>query len=489
MIDDTTRSFTSPPLPGPPRSATLPVPSERRLRNGLRVLAFTQNSRPKALGVPLIAAQFSVRGGGSHETEEVAGLCALTASLLTTGTTSLSALQIAQRVDALGARLDASSGFDASVVGVSATTPAFGQAFALFSDVVRQPAFAPAEVERVRVKSISDLALTYSNPSALARLVANRVAYGESPYGHPLAGTAETLAALTRADVAYFHERWYRPDNALLVIGGDIATDDAFALVEATFGDWQPPSTALDASAVMPAPEPRARIVAIDKPDAGRTAIVAGRVAIARNSLDYYAGTVATAVLSGYSGRLNQQIRVKRGLSYGAGAQLVTRREPGMFLASTLVDHSRVAEATGVMLETLGSLAHSPVSDAELAPRKETVIGGFYRGIETIDGIAGTLGELALYDVPLTELQQYVPRISAIGAADVQRFVQTYIATDTFIVLVGNVKKFEAALSDAYPAAQIIAYDRLDLNRADLSGDDPVVVAARAAARAERTEA
>jgi zinc protease len=460
--------FATPPAPGAPRSATLPTPAERILPNGLRVIAFAQRSGPKALGVPLIAAALIVRGGGASETESEAGLCALTASLLTTGTTKATALEIAQQIDALGARLDASSGFDASVVSVNATTPVFRDAFALFREL-QEPAFAPAEVERVRTKSIGDLGLTYSNPSALARLAANRVAYGASPYGHPLAGTAETLAGLTRDKIAAFHERWYRPDNAVLVIGGDIVPDEAFALVNAVFGDWRSPASALPAHLPAPAPPAAAKVVVIDKPDAGRTAIVAGRVAIARNSPDYYAGTVATAVLSGYSGRLNQEIRVKRGLSYGAGAQLVTRREPGMFLASTLVDHTKVPEAVGVVLETLRGLAQAPVAAAELVPRKETVTGAFYRGIETLDGIAATLGELALYDVPLAELGQYIARIAAIGPADVQRFAQTTIAADPFIVLVGNAKHFGDAIRAAHPGAVFIPYDELDLNRADLT--------------------
>jgi zinc protease len=467
MIEPSTLgTFATPPAPGAPRSATLPTPHEHILPNGLRVIVFAQRSAPKALGVPLIAAQLIVRGGGSSETETEAGLAALTAALLTTGTHNATALEIAQQVDALGARLDASSGFDASVVSVSATTPVFRDAFALFRDL-QAPAFAPAEVERVRTKTIGDLGLTYSNPSALARLVANRVAYAASPYGHPLAGTAQTLASLTRASIAAFHERWYRPDNAVLVLGGDIAPD-AFALAADVFGDWRAPASVLTASTPAPAPVPRARVVVIDKPDAGRTAIVAGRVAIARNSPDYFAGTVATAVLSGYSGRLNQEIRVKRGLSYGAGAQLVTRREPGMFLASTLVDHTKVAQAVRVVLETFDGLAHAPVARAELEPRRETVTGAFYRGIETLDGIAATLGELALYDVPLAELAQYVARIAAIGPVDVQRFVQTHIAADPFVVLVGNAKIFAAAIESAHPEAEIIAYDRLDLNHADL---------------------
>jgi zinc protease len=216
------------------------------------------------------------------------------------------------------------------------------------------------------------------------------------------------------------------------------------------------------------APAAVARIVVIDKPDAGRTAVVAGRIAISRSSPDYYAGTVATAVLSGYSGRLNQEIRVRRGLSYGAGAQLVTRREPGVFLASTLVDHSRVAETVDVVHATLSGLARTPVDSAELAPRKETVTGAFYRGIETLDGVAGTLGELALHDVPLAELERYVAHISSIGPDDVSRFVRTYVAAEPFVVLVGNAKIFGAALRAAHPAAQFIPYEQLDLNRADL---------------------
>ncbi|GAC1546548.1 MAG: pitrilysin family protein [Candidatus Velthaea sp.] len=458
----------TPPPPSAPRFATLPTPQERTLPNGLRVIAFQQASAPKALGVPLVAAQLILRGGGSAETEAEAGLCALTASLLTQGTTKYSALQIAQQVDALGARLDASSGYDASVVSVSATTPVFERAFALFNEVVRHPAFAPAEVERVRSKSINDLGLIYSNPSALARLVTNRVAFGTSPYGHPLSGTAETLKTLTRAEVAHFHERMYRPDNAVLVIGGDLTTDAAFALAQKTLGDWKRPAPPLAPPMPFSAPAPQARVVIIDKPDSGRTAIVAGRVGIARKSPDYYAGTVATAILAGYSGRLNQEIRVKRGLSYGASASLMTRRESGLFLASTLVDHTKVPEATKVVLDALNGLAQAPVDGVELTPRKATITGGFYRSIETIDGIAGTLGELALYDAPLGDLQRYVPAVDAIGPADVQRFAKTNIASDDFVVLVGNAKAFGEAVHATYSNVITIPFAQLDLNRANL---------------------
>lgn len=458
----------TPPAPGPPRSAPFPTPAERTLGNGLHVIAFQQQSAPKALGVPLIAAQLIVRGGGSAETDGEAGLSALTASLLTQGTTNRTALEIAQATDAIGARLDANSGYDAAVVSINATTPVFEHAFGIFNEVIRRPAFAPAEVERVRAKSISDLGLTYSNPSAVARLVANRVAYASAPYGHPLAGTAHTLASLTRDKVAYFYERCYRPDNAILIIGGDIDPDDAFALAQRVFGDWQKPTTPLAEPLPFRIPASHARVVVVDKPDAGRTAIVCGRVAIARSSPDYFAGTVTTALLAGYSGRLNQEIRVKRGLSYGAGAQLATRREPGLFTASTLVDHTKVAHATQVVLETVASLAQAPVDAKELTTRKSTVTGAFYRSIETIDGIAANLGELALYEMPLRDLEQYVPGVAGVDAADVRRFANAYLAGDAFVVLVGDAAIFGDEIRAAYPDVQIIPAGQLDLDHANL---------------------
>jgi zinc protease len=208
------------------------------------------------------------------------------------------------------------------------------------------------------------------------------------------------------------------------------------------------------------------RVVIVDKPDAGRTAIIVGRVGIARRSPAYAAGVVATAVLSGYSGRLNQEVRVKRGLSYGAGAQLIARREPGMFLSSTLVDHTKVEEAVAVVLDTLRGLAAAPPEATELVTRKATISGGFSRSIETIDGIAGVLGELALYDVPLSELGDYLPEIEAVDPAMVQRFAAATF-DDLFVVLVGDARIFGEAIAREYDNVTTIPLDQLDLGRPD----------------------
>jgi zinc protease len=456
-------AFTA-PAPGPPRDAALPAPVERVLDNGLRVVAFAQRN------LPLIAAQLVVRCGGAAEREDEAGLSALVAALLTQGTTARGAVELAAAADALGARLDAASGYDASVVSVSATTPAFPAAFALLDEVVRQPAFAPHEVERVRTKSISDLSLTYANPSALARLVSQRVAYAGTPYGHPVAGTVATLTTLGRDRVAWFHERFYRPDDAVLVIGGDLEDDAAFALAERVLGSWRASGPLPERPPFGEIPPPRSRVVIVDKPDAGRTALYSGRVTIERASPDYYAATVAIAVLSGYSGRLNQEIRVKRGLSYGAGAMLAVRRMPGLFLASTLIDHARAVEATEVTSATIRSLADAPATDDDLVKRKAVVTGGFYRSIETIDGIAANVAEHVLYDVPLAEINEYTRSVQAVDAASVCAFAARGLVPDDFVVLVGDASKFADELARTYADVRVIPFDALDLGSPALGG-------------------
>jgi zinc protease len=452
------------PAPAAPRDATLPAPVERVLDNGLRVIAFSQRN------LPLIAAQLVVRGGSAAEHEDEAGLSALVAVLLTQGTTARSATELAAATDALGARLDAGSGFDASLLSVSATTPAFPYAFALLDEVLRRPAFAPREVDRVRTKSISDLALTYANPGALARLVAQRVAYGGSPYGHPVAGTVTTLPALGRDRVAWFHERFYRPDDAVLVIGGDLEVDDAFALADRELGAWRAPDTPLDAPLDAAIPPPRTQVVIVDKPDAGRTALIVGRVSIARRSPDYYAATVAAAVLHGYSGRINQEIRVKRGLSYGAGASVSVRRMPGLFTASTLIDHTRAVEATEVTLAVIRSLVDAPATDEDLVSRKATVTGSFHRSIETIDGITGSIAEHALYDVPLAELAEYTRRVQGVDAAAVRDFAARGLVPDDFVVLVGDASKFASEIARTHANVRVIAAGELDLGSPTLGG-------------------
>lgn len=453
----------TPPPPGPPRSVTYPTPVERTLANGLRVVVVRRTT------VPLVVAQLVIKSGSEADPTQKPGLASFVADLLTQGTTTRSALEIAQTTDSLGAELGADAGWDATRISVSATAPKFARAFELFADVVRRPSLLDAEFERARTRTLSALQLTYSDPSALAQLVAARVLYGDAPYGHPRAGTPESVAALGRADLTDFHQTYYRPDNAILIFGGDIDPQVAFAEAERVFGDWSASGSAPTAQPGKSSQPVRSRVVVVDQPDAGRTAVVVGRVAFARTSPDYFPGVVSNAVLSGYSGRLNAEVRIKRGLSYGAGTQLQARREPGPFLASTLVDNARGAEGTSVVLRTVTNLASSPVGVAELIPRKAVVIGSFSRSLETIGGVVGQVGSLALYGLPLAQINTFISSTEAVTPVQIQDFARKYLSQDLSVVLVGNAKQFVPELRKRFAQVEVIPFTGLDLGRTDLS--------------------
>jgi len=437
-----------------------PKAVELALANGLRVVAVTQRN------LPLVAAHLIVRCGATSDPQDHPGLATMTATLLTQGAGALSATQIAERVDALGARLDATAGFDASTLSVMAMTTKFRAALELAGTVVRSPSFTLDDLERVKAKALSDLKLTYGSPNGLARLVATRLAFGEGPYGHPLAGTPASVAALSRDDVVAFHRSHYVPSRSLLVIGGDLDPEEAFALASDVFGGWDDPKdVAPDIREVAP---PKPRFVVVDQPAAGRTAIVTANPAARRHADDYYAGVVATAILSGYSGRLNQEVRIKRGLSYGAGAQLIARRAAGLFTAATLVDHRKAAEATEVVCATLRGLLESPPPPGELATRKTNVLGNFARSVETIEGLISAFGEYALYDVGLDEIKRFEGTIGAIGAPAVVEFARRYVAVEPSIALVGHAVDFIEDLARFDRPIERIPFEAVDLGRASL---------------------
>jgi len=180
----------------------------------------------------------------------------------------------------------------------------------------------------LRKQYLNGLRQALGTPGSIARFAAARVVYRDSPYGHPLSGTPESLPRIKRDDIVRTHSMFYRPDNAILVIGGDMTPQNGFALAEKYLGAWQKPSTDLPKMQIgTPVSDAKnRRIIVIDMPAAGQAVVLAARIAISRNSPDYFRGIVSNAVLSGYSGRLNWEIRVVRGLSYGAGSSLDMRR-------------------------------------------------------------------------------------------------------------------------------------------------------------------
>ncbi len=454
----------TPPPPAAPRSGTFPKPAEQTLSNGLRVIVVERHESP------LVAVQLLIKNGGEVDPPELAGLADMTANLLTKGTQTRDATQIAQQIESLGGSLDSGARWDSSFANVGVMSSKIPQAMEILADVVRRPTFKSEEVERLRQQYLDNVTLALSDPGSIGRFVAARVVFGDSPYGHPVSGTTESLTRITPAEISKMHARYYRPDNAILVFGGDVTAKDAFALATRYFGDWQKPTTPLPAVEPVKSGEAKSgRIVVIDKPDAGQAAVFLARTGINRQDPDYFRGIVSNSVLSGYSGRLNQEIRIKRGLSYGAGSVLDTRRDVGPFLASAQTKNESGAVVADLLMGEISRLSSAPPADVELTPRKAVLIGGFSRNLETAGGLVNQVASLALYGMGLDEINRYINNVQAITTADIQKFAGARLDAKTSnIIIVGNAKAFLPELQKKYQNIELIPVAELDLNSATL---------------------
>lgn len=457
----------TPPLPGTPHSVTIPKPVEKTLSNGLRVIVVERTN------VPLVTSTLMVKSGGEVDPEGLAGLADMTADLLTKGTKTRTAPEIAESIEALGGELDSGGAWDSSIVTVNVMSSKINAAMEILADVVRNPTFTDEEIDRLREQNLDNLIVALRQPGTIASYVAARVVFGDAAYGHPLSGTPESIAAIKRDDIVALHNTYYRPDNSVLVFTGDIKAADAFKLAERFFSDWAKPTTALVAAgSQVPAVSENAkpRVLVIDMPEAGQAAVIVSRLGIKRTDPEYFRGIVSNTVLGGgYSARLNQEIRIKRGLSYGANSSLAVRRGVGSFSASTQTKNESGAEVVSLIMTELTRLASEPIAETELTPRKAVLTGGFGRNLETTGGLASQIANLALYGLGLDEINNYIKNVQAVSAADVQKFASTRIdAKGANVIVVGNAKVFLADLQKQFPHVEVIPLVDLDLNSARL---------------------
>ncbi|HXH38922.1 MAG TPA: pitrilysin family protein [Thermoanaerobaculia bacterium] len=455
---------TTPPPPSAPRQIQIPKPVEKTLANGLRVIVIEKK------GVPLVAARLLIRNGGEADPANLPGLADTTASLLTKGTTTRSAEQIARGVEALGATLDTSASWDQSSADLDVLSSKLPAAMAFLADVVRHPTFKQDEIDRLRQQNIDALSVAMRQPGRLANFVAAHVIFGAGPYGHNLGGTPESLARIKRDDIIAFHRDYYRPDNAILVLCGDITPAKAFATAQELLGGWKPATGSHPVPLAWIKDLPAPHVVVVDMPAAGQAAVVVGRPGLRRADPAYHLSLVTNSILGGgYSSRLNEEIRIKRGLSYGAGSSFDLRRDVGPFSASAQTKNESAAEVAGLIIDEMNKLGTTLVAGDELGPRKAALIGGFGSQLETNKGIIGRIGTLALYGLSLDEINRYISGVQSVAASDVETFAAAHLAgNNASIVIVGDGKKFLPALQQRFKDVEVIPIDELDVNSATL---------------------
>jgi zinc protease len=457
------------PTPGAPIIPAIPAPVTMKLANGLTVQVVERHQ------LPLLTAALVTTVGAASETDDHAGVANLTSDLMTKGTKARSATQIAQQIETLGGSISSDAQWDGSSVSIDVKSDQTGAAMAILADVAQHPAFAPEEIERARSQAIDGVQVELKNPPQLASLVSSRTVYGNTPYGHSLSGTPRSLKAITRSDILGAYRRAWNPSDATLVMVGDITPAAARALAERNFGAWRNTAPARAAGGngnmiVTGTPYPAPRVVVVDMPGAGQAGVVVARLGISRSDPNYYPISVANAVLGGgYSARLNEEIRIKRGLAYGAGSTFSARRLGGSISGRTSTKNPSAPETVAIIVAEMKRMGAEPVAPSELDARKAVLIGSFGRATETTGGIAGTLASFVEQGVPVDELQRYIPSVSGVDPAAVQRVATSLLdPSRASIVVVGDARAFVDALRKDYPQVEVIPAANLNLDSAAL---------------------
>lgn len=417
------------PKSGPAPRFTLPRADSFQLANGLTVIHYYNPA------LPLVAARLVVRSGTDANPDDQPGLADFTATTLDEGSSTRSALQIADEIAQLGASLGSGSTADDSSVTLFALKSNFAQGFAIMADVALRPAFPTAEVERQRASRLAALAQQRDEPELVAVVAANGALYGAgNPYGYGRLGTEPAIKMATRDDLLGFWRRHYVPANAALVVAGDITRDELRTLAESQLQGW---SGTLRTNGGPGAPDTTpARIVMVDKPGAAQTALRVTSIGAARGTPDYPALEVMNAALGGlFSSRINNNLREQKGYSYGMFSGFRYDRTPGPFAVAGSVRGDVAGASVSEIFKEVERMRAQPMREQELAGARNSQVLSLPVLFETDEAISGSLADLFVFGLPADYYQQLPARFAAVTAQQAQAVAQKYLVPQKMVVV------------------------------------------------------
>ena len=421
----------------------LPKAKEAKLPNGLSVILL---ENPK---VPTFTAQMVVLSGGLTDKPDFRGLASFTATLIREGTTKRSSKDIAEQIDSIGATLTSASGLSntTSTVTASGLVENLDQTFDLMADVIRNPTFPAAEVEKYKTRALAQLQVQRSSPQFLAQEQFSRAIYGDHP-GALVAPPAESIKKLTSKDLADFHSAYYRPNNAILAIVGDVTLKELMPKIEKAFGDWQKADVPATTIPAAPA-QAGSRILLIDRPGSVQTVLQLGTLGIERTSPDYFSLLLADKILGGGpAARLFLNLREDKGYTYGAYSNFGGTKFRGTWVSSSEVRTDVTEGAMKEFMFELKRLRDETVSAEELESAKRAIIGSFALSLEQPQSLLQNVVTQKLYDLPADYWDTYPQKVAAVAPTDIKSIAQRYIDLDHLqVVAVGDASKARDVLT------------------------------------------
>ncbi|HEY1604850.1 MAG TPA: pitrilysin family protein [Allosphingosinicella sp.] len=440
-----------PPAAGPDRPRALPETAERRLPNGMRVIV------AHSTDVPLATLELVVAGGDAADPHGKAGLDDLLAALAARGTDDLDATAFAQRIGVLGGSLAAASDPDATTVTTTVPLANAEAAGRLLAAAAMTPRLDAEDIDRVRRQQADALKVLARQPMQAAMRLAPAMTLG-GDYGS--VPTPASLAAITPADLVEVHRTEWRPERATLVITGAMTPAQGFALAENLFGTWHGTGPAAPAATPRVAPgDPR--VLVLDMPNAGQTAVVAAVPAVGRSDPAWPALRIANARLGlGWASFLSKEIRQRRGLSYGAGSLTDVRRGGALILAATSTRNESAPEVVGLVLEQFRRLGTEAPSEADVAERASYL--GIIAGLEIehsaglADYLAGFVASGSDLDAARAEMgaAETVPPAAVLAAAAADADPE-----HATIIVAGDARQWIDALRKRFPHLERISFE------------------------------
>ncbi|HEX7197389.1 MAG TPA: pitrilysin family protein [Candidatus Limnocylindria bacterium] len=417
------------PLAGSPRPYRFPDFEHRRLANGLGVWLVPLPERE------LVSIHLLTDAGAAAEDEAHAGIAALTAQLLVTGTRRLDAAAFAETTERLGIEVSSESSWDSARAGFTALGSKLDDGLALLAEMLRTPRLDPGEFDRIKAERLNDILQARADPGRLADESFLREVFApDEPYGRLSAGTPESVTALTVEDARAFHATHYAPNVADLVIAGGIEPAAALDAIARHLGDWS--GTAPEHRTFAPTQRGGRRIVLVDRPGSVQSELRVGHLGIDRHDPRFFPAMVMAALLGGVFGsRLNLRLREELGYTYGARCSFDPRRAVGPFTATAAVQTEVTVDAIRELIGQLERIGEAPPTDTELAEVRDYLVGVFPLRFETTGGIAAAIEPLAVFDLPHDWWQTYRANLEAVSPEDVHRVARELVRPDEALIL------------------------------------------------------
>ncbi|MEX2569748.1 MAG: pitrilysin family protein, partial [Gemmatimonadota bacterium] len=445
------------PAPGPEPEVDFPGVRRSTLSNGLTVWVV---ERPE---VPLVTAQLLFEAGARMDPPGQSGLSSLTAEMLTEGTTTRSATEIADEIDFLAANLSAGVGRETAVVTLTTLARNVEPALELFTDIVANPSFDEDEWARVRDQRLVSLLQALDQPATIASQEFARIVFGlEHPYGRPVQGTTESVSDITPTELREFHRTYYRPAEAHLIVVGAVETDDLVQQLETHFSAWLGSAPPAPAGPADPPPAPTTQIYLIDKPGAAQSQIRIGHVGVDRMHEDYFPLLALNSILGGqFSSRINLNLREDKGYTYGASSSFQMGRIAGPFVAGAGVQTAVTMESIVEFMRELKEIRDQrPATPEEVEFATTSIIRQEPLTLQTNAQIAARVQDLIRYDLPLDYFDEYSDRVAEVSVAEVNRAAREHLRPGQFaIVVVGDRATIEQNVRTLPYPVEIVAIE------------------------------